>query len=209
MFASSAVVSKGEKQFGTMDHYCHIRACAIAYALIMPRKDKAQESSHQLVQEMESTLEHYMTEIEQDNDALIQRVAELKGEAAATDQRMMSQLQELQQRLDQLEREKTRMPEPDQSPAMIINARQTAEGLQAQGLLDSVKAEADQQAAATSDLQVEQESQEPRRESIKDRYTELFRLHDEGKSMDAIAKQTGIQLGEVQLILQLAEQEES
>lgn len=101
------------------------------------------------------------------------------------------------------------MPEPDQSPAMIINARQTAEGLQAQGLLDSVKAEADQQAAATSDLQVEQESQEPRRESIKDRYTELFRLHDEGKSMDAIAKQTGIQLGEVQLILQLAEQEES
>lgn len=184
-------------------------ACAIAYALIMPRKDKAQESSHQLVQEMESTLEHYMTEIEQDNDALIQRVAELKGEAAATDQRMMSQLQELQQRLDQLEREKTRMPEPDQSPAMIINARQNAEGLQAQGLLDSVKAEADQQAAATSDMQVEQESQEPRRESIKDRYTELFRLHDEGKSMDAIAKQTGIQLGEVQLILQLAEQEES
>ncbi|MBB6019374.1 DNA-binding NarL/FixJ family response regulator [Paenibacillus sp. JGP012] len=184
-------------------------ACAIAYALIMPRKDKAQESSHQLVQEMESTLEHYMTEIEQDNDALIQRVAELKGEAAATDQRMMSQLQELQQRLDQLEREKARMPEPDQSPAMIVNARQTAEGLQAQGLMDSVKAEADQQATATSDLQVEQESQEPRRESIKDRYTELFRLHDEGKSMDAIAKQTGIQLGEVQLILQLAEQEES
>ncbi|GGH59651.1 hypothetical protein GCM10008014_33460 [Paenibacillus silvae] len=184
-------------------------ACAIAYALIMPRKDKAQESSHQLVQEMESTLEHYMTEIEQDNDALIQRVAELKGEAAATDQRMMSQLQELQQRLDQLEREKARMPEPDQSPAMIVNARQTAEGLQAQGLMDSVKAEADQQATATSDLQVEQESQEPRRESIKDRYTELFRLHDEGKSMDAIAKQTGIQLGEVQLILQLAEREES
>ncbi|MCK6074023.1 DUF6115 domain-containing protein [Paenibacillus silvae] len=184
-------------------------ACAIAYALIMPRKDKAQESSHQLVQEMESTLEHYMTEIEQDNDALIQRVAELKGEAAATDQRMMSQLQELQQRLDQLEREKARMPESDQSPAMIVNARQTAEGLQAQGLMDSVKAEADQQATATSDLQVEQESQELRRESIKDRYTELFRLHDEGKSMDAIAKQTGIQLGEVQLILQLAEREES
>ncbi|PZT56036.1 hypothetical protein [Paenibacillus silvae] len=184
-------------------------ACAIAYALIMPRKDKAQESSHQLVQEMESTLEHYMTEIEQDNDALIQRVAELKGEAAATDQRMMSQLQELQQRLDQLEREKARMPESDQSPAMIVNARQTAEGLQAQGLMDSVKAEANQQATATSDLQVEQKSQELRRESIKDRYTELFRLHDEGKSMDAIAKQTGIQLGEVQLILQLAEREES
>ena len=54
-------------------------ACAIAYAFIMPRKDRVQQPSQQLVQEMESTLEHYMTEIEQDNDALIQRVAELKG----------------------------------------------------------------------------------------------------------------------------------
>ena len=63
-------------------------ACAIAYACIMPRKNKAQEPGHQLVQEMESTLEHYMTEIENDNDALIQRVAEMKGEATAADQRM-------------------------------------------------------------------------------------------------------------------------
>lgn len=68
-------------------------ACAIAYAFIMPRKDKPRRPSHQLVQEMESTLEHYMTEIEQDNDALIQRVAELKGESALADQRMQSQLQ--------------------------------------------------------------------------------------------------------------------
>lgn len=81
-------------------------ACAIAYAYIMPRKNKAQESGHQLVQEMESTLEHYMTEIENDNDALIQRVAEMKGEATAADQRMQLQLQELQQRLDQLEQSK-------------------------------------------------------------------------------------------------------
>ncbi|WKL01189.1 hypothetical protein Q0F98_31440 [Paenibacillus amylolyticus] len=49
----------------------------------------------------------------------------------------------------------------------------------------------------------------PQRESIKDRYAELFTLHAEGKSMDAISKQTGIQRGEVQLILQLAEREES
>lgn len=81
-------------------------ACAIAYACIMPRKNKAQEPGHQLVQEMESTLEHYMTEIENDNDALIQRVAEMKGEATAADQRMQLQLQELQQRLDQAEQSK-------------------------------------------------------------------------------------------------------
>jgi hypothetical protein len=33
-------------------------ACAIAYAFIMPKKNKKPEPSQQLVQEMESTLEH-------------------------------------------------------------------------------------------------------------------------------------------------------
>jgi len=173
----------------------------------MPRKDKIQQPSHQLVQEMESTLEHYMTEIEQDNDALIQRVAELKGEATAADQRMQSQLQELQQRLDQLEQEKAKTAEPISLPPADIVTGQGSQGLQAQSLRDSVRAEVNQQTASA--LQLENEPIiEPKRESIKDRYRELFRLHDEGKSMDAISRQTGIQLGEVQLILQLAEQEE-
>jgi DNA-binding NarL/FixJ family response regulator len=76
--------------------------------------------------------------------------------------------------------------------------------------MDSVMAETNQQMASASELQGNPEQEEdPKRESIKDRYTELFRLYDEGKSMDAISRQTGIQLGEVQLILQLAEREES
>lgn len=182
-------------------------ACAIAYAFIMPRKDKVQQPSHQLVQEMESTLEHYMTEIEQDNDALIQRVAELKGEATAADHRMQSQLQELQQRLDQLEQQKVKTTELSTAENIM---GQRSEGLQAQSLMDSVRAETNQQIPSASELQDNpQQEEDQKRESIKDRYTELFRLHDEGKSMDAISRQTGIQLGEVQLILQLAEREES
>lgn len=185
-------------------------ACAIAYAFIMPRKDKPQQPSHQLVQEIESTLEHYMTEIEQDNDALIQRVAELKGESAAADQRMQSQLQQLQERLDQLEQQKGRTADFEVGSPLgpVRTTGQASEGLQAQRLLDSVRAEAGQQHESAA-LQVTEDAEESKRDSIKDRYTELFRLHDEGKSMDAISKQTGIQLGEVQLILQLAEREES
>ncbi|MDT0122299.1 hypothetical protein Q9R46_06595 [Paenibacillus sp. RRE4] len=182
-------------------------ACAIAYAFIMPRKDKVQQPSHQLVQEMESTLEHYMTEIEQDNDALIQRVAELKGEATAADHRMQSQLKELQQRLDQLEQQKGKTNELTNAENITV---QRSEGLQAQSLMDSVRAETNQEVVLASELQDNPAQEEDqKRESIKDRYTELFRLHDEGKSMDAISRQTGIQLGEVQLILQLAEREES
>lgn len=182
-------------------------ACAIAYAYIMPRKNKAQEPGHQLVQEMESTLEHYMTEIENDNDALIQRVAEMKGEATAADQRMQLQLQELQQRLDQLEQSKQNEPVASPVPHSA-NVPEASEGLQAQALVKSVQAEAAQQ-ALEADLETSKVESLPHRESIKDRYAELFNLHAEGKSMDAISKQTGIQRGEVQLILQLAEREES
>ena len=45
--------------------------------------------------------------------------------------------------------------------------------------------------------------------SIKSRYAELFDLYEQGKSIDMIAKTTGLQRGEVQLIIQLAKQEES
>jgi hypothetical protein len=183
-------------------------ACAIAYACIMPRKNKAQEPGHQLVQEMESTLEHYMTEIENDNDALIQRVAEMKGEATAADQRMQLQLQELQQRLDQLEQSKKNEAVASPVPHSGNVSVQSSEGLQAQALVKSVQAEAAQQ-ALEADQQTSEVESLPGRESIKDRYEELFNLHAEGKSMDAISKQTGIQRGEVQLILQLAEREES
>ncbi|WP_339307902.1 hypothetical protein NST33_11100 [Paenibacillus sp. FSL L8-0435] len=183
-------------------------ACAIAYACIMPRKNKAQEPGHQLVQEMESTLEHYMTEIENDNDALIQRVAEMKGEATAADQRMQLQLQELQQRLDQLEQSKKNEPVAAPVPHSGNVSVPFSEGLQAQALVKSVQAEAAQQALEADEQTSEVESL-PGSESIKDRYAELFNLHAEGKSMDAISKQTGIQRGEVQLILQLAEREES
>ncbi|UPK46249.1 hypothetical protein [Paenibacillus pabuli] len=179
-------------------------ACAIAYALIMPKKNKVQEPGHHLVQEMESTLEHYMAEIENDNDALIQRVAEMKGEATAADLRMQSQLQELQRRLDQLEESKT--TETDTLPKTI--PVHSASGLQAQALVDSVRAESVQHVLEAEEQTPVQELK-PTRESIKDRYAELFNLYVEGKSVDAIAKQTGIQRGEVQLILQLAEREES
>jgi hypothetical protein len=123
---------------------------------------------------------------------------------------MQSQLQQLQERLDQLEQQKGRTAdfEVGSPPGPVRTTGQASEGLQAQRLLDSVRAEASQQHESAA-LQVTEDAEESKRDSIKDRYTELFRLHDEGKSMDAISKQTGIQLGEVQLILQLAEREES
>ena len=43
---------------------------------------------------------------------------------------------------------------------------------------------------------------------MKLRYAELFRLHEQGKGVETIAKKLGMNKGEVNLILQLARQEE-
>ncbi|MFB9273582.1 hypothetical protein ACFQMJ_27155 [Cohnella cellulosilytica] len=51
---------------------------------------------------------------------------------------------------------------------------------------------------------------EPERISpaIRDRYADLLAMHEKGKSVEQIAKATGMNKGEVQLILQLARREE-
>ncbi|MNG03181.1 hypothetical protein D3C84_862490 [compost metagenome] len=46
------------------------------------------------------------------------------------------------------------------------------------------------------------------RPSIRDRYVELFELYDQGKSIEAVARKLGMNKGEIQLIIQLAKQEE-
>lgn len=172
--------------------------CAIVYALIQPKKNKKEVPEQKLVQEMEATLEHYMAEIESDNDTLIQRVAEMKGEAAAADQRIQAQLDELEKRLKGLEESRV-------EAVNEVSVRDTISEVPG----GETKETAVQHSLAAAEQPKIDEMAEPRRETIKTRYAELFRLHGEGKSMDAIAKQTGIQRGEVQLILQLAEREES
>ncbi|WP_042160514.1 DUF6115 domain-containing protein [Paenibacillus gorillae] len=44
--------------------------------------------------------------------------------------------------------------------------------------------------------------------TIQSRYAELLELYSQGKSIELIAKKLGMNKGEVQLILQLAKQEE-
>jgi hypothetical protein len=55
----------------------------------------------------------------------------------------------------------------------------------------------------------EEEPIKQHEDSLHYRYPELFELYNQGKSIDMIAKAVGIQRGEVQLILQLANKEES
>ncbi|MGN9168535.1 hypothetical protein DX902_11805 [Paenibacillus jamilae] len=160
-------------------------AAAVVYAWLLPKRQPSRGTEEAVVQKVEATLEQYMADIENDNDELIELVSGMKQEHAVKQAALQEQVAELRNRIVELERQAmlatVSMPISDSEASFVTLEEQTA-------------------------LQEPQTEQE--QESIRDRYQELFAMHKQGKSVDYIAKQSGIQRGEVQLILQLAERED-
>lgn len=182
-------------------------AAAIVYALMLPKRqvDKSSSDKEKLVQEVEATLEQYMADIERENEELVELISRMKQETESKQLAHQEQLAELRQRLVQLEQQTL------QHEARITAAEQGTHQAAAVMLAQA------QEVAAAQISRYQQKQQpslaehepEPQEPSIRDRYPELFDLYAQGKSVDGIAKVTGMQSGEVQLILQLAKQEGS
>ncbi|AJS59141.1 DUF6115 domain-containing protein [Paenibacillus sp. IHBB 10380] len=168
-------------------------AAALVYAFMLPKRavpvDKS--SSDRVVKEVEATLEQYMADIEEENNALVELVSQMKKDSSVKQSVLEGQLTELKQQLVHVEQHliehanRITITENKQSNDLQIGANIVAE-VQPIELLDTP---------------------EERIDTIKHRYPELFELHDQGKSIDVIAKTVGLQRGEIQLILQLAKQE--
>lgn len=166
-------------------------AAALLYAVMLPKQGTSAASREQLVQEMEITLEQYMGEIQVENGQLLELVAQIKQEQSAKQTAQQEQLNEMRQRLLAAEQQIAASEQRLQAAEKVIAETTTA--------LSST--------AMTAATAAEEEP-EPI-SSIKNRYTELFEMHKSGKSIDMIAKAVGMQRGEVQLIIQLAKQEET
>ncbi|WP_204824550.1 DUF6115 domain-containing protein [Paenibacillus nicotianae] len=186
-----------------------IGAVAIVYGFLLPkaRNVAATAQSMATVDKVEDTLEHYMAEIEKENEEIIDLVSKIKQESTAKQLALQEQLTEMRQRLIQLEQK----PDPIiiQSVAQPISSMQNPSHMPPQGTGtqgDALRESAARMAQEHSEPIVEQQPETTER--IQDRYQELFALYKNGKSIDTIAKTIGLQRGEVQLILQLAKQED-
>ena len=173
------------------------------YAWMLPRNQNAQASDDKVLSNVEATLEQYMADIEHGNDELIEIVTQIKSEHAAKNAALQEQVVELRQRVMDLERTGSEPAELSKQAADFIQfqERQAANLVMAEqevAIAEEAVHQAEETKAAVSEA----------RPSIRDRYPDLFALYAQGKSVDSIVKQTGIQRGEVQLILQLAEQED-
>lgn len=182
-----------------------VGAVAIVYALRLPARAKEDSADKQSLKETEAALELYMADIERENDKMLQLVSSIKQQSQNNRTAMQEEIDSLREQVADL-----------QKNLVLLETRLTAEEKGLLQLAASVAKEASASRASeavrppSSELAAEQPEPKPKPvNSIKMRYPRLFELHEQGKSIDAIAKTAGLQSGEVQLILQLAKQEET
>lgn len=182
-----------------------VGVAAILYALLLPARMKEGKAEQQSLKETEAALELYMADIERENEELVQLVSSIKQQSQTNHVAMQGQISDLQLQLTEL-----------QQNSLLLEGRVTNEEKRLKELEVSVEKGSHVKVMAMGDPSVTAEMSSIQPEvkakpisSIKLRYPRLFELHEQGKSIDSIAKTAGLQRGEVQLILQLAKQEES
>ncbi|MED4957120.1 hypothetical protein ABEO75_21810 [Paenibacillus macerans] len=192
-------------------------AAALVYALLLPGR-QASSPKNDAAKEMEATLEQYMSEIERENQELIDLVSQMKQEFSSKQLAQQEQIAELRKRLSDVEfsarQSEARLESLAASVGENVSAVSVPAAAAAEASLTIASAadsgQASEPAALAAGPAPEPASApEDDGDHVRGRYPELFDLYEKGKSIDMIAKSTGLQRGEVQLILQLAKKEES
>src|SRR5665647_1230983 len=142
-------------------------------------------NSLNMVKEIEDTMEHFANEIEEENKQLLQTVAQIKTDHEQQMNRIIT-------KVDQLEKQNYDLSNEIKSIVLTKFYEQNKQ-LPTTATLEET-------------LLLEKVSVSPMQ--MKERYTELFLLHEQGKAIEYIAKKLNLNKGEVQLIIQLAKQEE-
>ncbi|WP_214629321.1 DUF6115 domain-containing protein [Paenibacillus agaridevorans] len=193
-------------------HYIALLGAVIAvWALSLPR-NKAPNPPVQSVQNMETALEQFMENMEKDNEELMEMIANAQADSKQETERKDARIAALEQRCEAL---------GDQLQQTLDKLANTASAEAAANVpvheeasVVSMPAQGENSRLDCHDAQYplrEQSSARPsdQSQSIASRYSDLFRLYQEGKSIEAIAKKLGMNKGEVQLIIGLAKQEEA
>ncbi|QSF42912.1 hypothetical protein [Paenibacillus tianjinensis] len=178
-----------------------VGAVAIVYALRLPARGPSDPAEKQSLKDTEAALELYMADIERENNEMIQLVGSIKQQSQNTKAALQEEIGGLREQVAEL-----------QKNMLLLDSRLTAEEKGLLQLTAVVKNNGGKITAEAPPGSAETVTSEPKAKpisSIKLRYPRLFELHEQGKSIDSIAKTAGLQRGEVQLILQLAKQEES
>jgi hypothetical protein len=182
-------------------------ALAVVGSVLLPR-NKVNSDQSQTVRNMETALEQFMENMEADNREIAQLVT--KAQQEAREQALVRE-----QRIAELEKRCAKL-EASLAERLLGNSRVSAAEV---SVMDN-RNQHPAQSQTTDPLQVHmqpagqvstktEELPSVSLPTIRSRYAELFTLHDNGKSVESIARKLNMNKGEVQLILQLSKQEEA
>lgn len=193
----------------------------IVYAQVFFKKKDRTTASSQSLEEFERTVEMFASDLEEQNEALMQLLAETKRDYELQLTRQLGRIEALEKQFQEAALEIAHLK-------LLLNERvsevQTAAtmvaGRSASEVADNpAPAVADNPAPAVADssapaVQLETVHNDAHSDSVKpvtirSRYEELFALYESGKSIEYIAKQLGMNKGEISLILMLSKQEEA
>ncbi|WNR46672.1 DUF6115 domain-containing protein [Paenibacillus roseipurpureus] len=178
----------------------------IVYARFIPASQgNVSDAKTTVVKEIEDTIEHFAAEMDEQNQAMLDLFSKTKQDYEVELAKLAGRLETLERQKHELSRELTTLSVNQQQPNRAESTLSTV----ANDLQEPIS-QPIQQVNPVAPVEAENVPEEPVYQglSMKSRYVELFGLHDQGKSVEAIAKKLNMNKGEVSLILQLARQEE-
>ncbi|XEC97137.1 hypothetical protein AB6A23_11640 [Paenibacillus tarimensis] len=184
-------------------------AFAVVSAMALPRKVNPEGNIKQTVRDMETALEQFMESMEADNEDLAKSFTEAQKDWREESLKRENKIIQLERRCSQLEIAVSKLE--SNYGERVDQLREEIRSLKAHTVSSASDRSADQtEKVHESALPKSQYDGAEHTQSIliKDRYAEIIGLHGQGKSIEYIARKSGLNKGEVQLILQLSRQEE-
>ncbi len=180
----------------------------ILYARIFMKDDYSR--SQALTREMEETFEQFANDLEEENKQIMDYILKLKNGYEMETAKLNGRLERLENQLDALTASLngvTATPNAEETDLNAENAPSQTDAVDPQAVAKEASMAATDPGAEDPSNPTEPDSPAPL--TIQERYKSLFQWYREGKSIDWISKQTGMQKGEIQLIMKLARQEEA
>lgn len=188
----------------------------VVYARFVPKREQASKQTN-VIREIEHTMEQFSAELEEENRQFLELVSDMKKEHDRHTAKLQGRIEALEQQNravnDQLalllRAEQRRREEAASTREETFRQKHalSASRLVAQDELLLQEGERDRLSpAAVADAPASPPDRGPM--NIRERYAGVFRLYDQGKSTEYIAKKLEMNKGEVMLIIQLAKKED-
>ncbi|MNC31036.1 hypothetical protein D3C75_793400 [compost metagenome] len=139
-------------------------------------------------------MEGFLAELEEDNKKLLDTIAHMKENHNQSLHKMTERMERLEQEFQQERQDWKRL---------VLMTAESAGQAPARAAVPAPSQPQPQPEPAPAPAEPPKPAA-----GIRGRYEEVLRMHDDGKSVDYIARKCGLNKGEVNLIIQLALQEE-